>query len=178
MQTAGLSPTPQALKGSAAMRNWYGQGVHFICYPLTSSTISWAITQAEADEKASWGLYDEERREIAKKEFAALLEGWDPVVGELATTLTRLIKYGIYDRPGLSSSQLYSGRCVLIGDAAHPTSVHLGQGANLSLHAITTERSYSTQRALADVSTEKIVSNSAESFPTSLAAPARCRCPR
>ncbi|GJD00771.1 salicylate hydroxylase [Colletotrichum higginsianum] len=134
-QTAGVSPTPDAFRGRPGARNWYGELSHVICYDMTHDKTSWALTlPGEAVEEASWGLFGDEQRAAAKKAISAALEakGWDPVVLGLVNSAERLIKYGIYDRPELSPEQWYSGRCVMIGDAVHPTSVHLGQGANQS----------------------------------------------
>lgn len=44
------------------------------------------------------------------------------------------MKYGLYDRPELES--WFKGRIVLLGDAAHPTSPHLAQGANQAFEDI------------------------------------------
>ena len=43
-------------------------------------------------------------------------------------------QFGLYDRPALTSWS--KGRIVLLGDAAHPTSPHLGQGANQAFEDI------------------------------------------
>lgn len=44
------------------------------------------------------------------------------------------MQYGLYDRPTLPL--WHKGRVVLLGDAAHPTSPHLGQGANQAFEDI------------------------------------------
>ncbi|TDZ16656.1 3-hydroxybenzoate 6-hydroxylase 1 [Colletotrichum orbiculare MAFF 240422] len=132
-QTAGISPTPDAFRHKPGVRNWYGEFCHVINYQITHGTTSWGITLPDSEaEEASWGLFDDERRAVEKERIGAMLEAkeWDPVVIEMVNSAERLIKYGIFDRPELSPDQWYSGRCVMVGDAVHPTSVHLGQGAN------------------------------------------------
>ncbi|KAK2596715.1 hypothetical protein QQS21_006230 [Conoideocrella luteorostrata] len=134
-QTAGFSPTPKAFLDHPTVRNWYGELSHVICYPLSHSHVAWALTLPDdVGSEASWGLFDAQRMASTKDNLKMRLDahGWDPTVQELVTSAERLIKYGIFDRPGLSADQWFSGRCVLLGDAAHPSSVHLGQGANQS----------------------------------------------
>ncbi|KAK1977244.1 hypothetical protein LZ30DRAFT_692296 [Colletotrichum cereale] len=132
-QTAGISPTPEAFRNSPGARNWYGELSHVICYPITHDRTSWALTlPGDTEEEAAWGLFNDERRAAEKVKMLEMLQakGWDPVVLGMVNSAERLIKYGIYDRPELEPGQWYSGRCVMVGDAVHPTSVHLGQGAN------------------------------------------------
>ncbi|KAK1961302.1 FAD/NAD(P)-binding domain-containing protein [Colletotrichum sublineola] len=132
-QVSGISPTPEAFRNSPAARNWYGELSHVICYPIAHSRTSWALTLPGNDEEeAAWGLFSDEKRAAEKEKMTGILQakGWDPVVLGMVNSAERLIKYGIYDRPELQPEQWYSGRCVMVGDAVHPTSVHLGQGAN------------------------------------------------
>lgn len=84
------------------------------------------------EEEAAWGLFSGEKRAAEKENMDKMLQAknWDPVVLEMVKSAERLIKYGLYDRPELEAEQWYSARCVMVGDAVHPTSVHLGQGAN------------------------------------------------
>jgi salicylate hydroxylase len=133
-KTAGISKAPEALQSSAAMRNWYADGIHMIAYPVSGTQISWAITQREAKETAeTWRPYRQEELPHQKAQLSELLDGWDPAVGEMIGAAERIIKFGLFDRTELHSSQWYSKRSVLVGDAAHPTSPHLGQGANQAL---------------------------------------------
>ncbi|KAK1594580.1 uncharacterized protein LY79DRAFT_668550 [Colletotrichum navitas] len=132
-QISGISPTPEAFSNNPAARNWYGELSHVVCYPITHCKTSWGLTLPDnPEEEAAWGLFSDERRAAEKEKMVGMLQakGWDPVVLQLVNSAERLIKYGIYDRPELEPKQWYSGRCVMVGDAVHPTSVHLGQGAN------------------------------------------------
>ncbi|KAF4850352.1 3-hydroxybenzoate 6-hydroxylase 1 [Colletotrichum siamense] len=132
-QTAGISLTPEAFRKTPGARNWYGELSHIISYPITHDKTSWGLTlPGNTEEEAAWGLFGDEKRAAEKEKMAEMLQAknWDPVVLGMVASAERLIKYGIYDRPELEPEQWYSGRCVMVGDAVHPTSVHLGQGAN------------------------------------------------
>lgn len=135
-QTAGMSPTPLSLKSPHTMLNIYGPGAHFISYPVSSTTTSWAITQRNVNAAhETWKLFSPSELNANRSQLLDAFKDWCSPVPELIGQAERIIKYGLYDRPQLASNQWYSkgGRCVLIGDAAHPTSPHLGQGANQAL---------------------------------------------
>lgn len=116
------------------MRNWYGVGAHVISYPVSPTHLSWAVTLLETkEEEETWRLYRPDEIESQTHKLSDVLDGWDPAVLEMVTSAERIIKFGIFDRKELMPGQWYSKRCVLVGDAAHPTSPHLGQGANQAL---------------------------------------------
>ncbi|KAK5993822.1 3-hydroxybenzoate 6-hydroxylase-like protein [Cladobotryum mycophilum] len=133
VQMAGISKTPASLLDTPAMRNWYGQGNHVIAYPVSKTHISWAATMREAQEEETWRLYSPEEIKTQTAALATRLDGWEPVIRDMVLSAERIVKFGLFDREELRSDQWYSQRCVLIGDAAHPTSPHLGQGANQAL---------------------------------------------
>lgn len=135
-QTAGMSPTPSSLISRQTMLNIYGPDAHFICYPVSSTTTSWAITQRNLNAaQETWKMFSQSELRIYCSQLLDTFKDWCSPVPELIQQADRIIKYGLYDRPQLEPRQWSSmnGRCVLIGDAAHPTSPHLGQGANQAL---------------------------------------------
>lgn len=132
-QISGLSPMPKAFITSS-MRNWYGEGVHVIAYPLSPDQISWAVTVAETEEqKESWGLCDPAEMAQVKEDLTTRLVGFEESVISMVQSAERILKFGLFDRETLAARDWYSRRIVLCGDAAHPTSPHLGQGANQAL---------------------------------------------
>ncbi|KAF3069286.1 3-hydroxybenzoate 6-hydroxylase 1 [Trichoderma lentiforme] len=149
-QTAFLSEMPEALQDMAAMRNWYGDGVHVIAYPVGPKAMSWALTQRETQEREeTWRPFTADEMEAQRDALLKLLDGWDANIAQGAKSAERIIKFGLFDRDELEPEQWYSRRCVLVGDAAHPTSPHLGQGANQAM-----EDCYHLSTALPNLSTE------------------------
>ncbi|KAJ3005688.1 hypothetical protein NUW54_g4232 [Trametes sanguinea] len=128
--TGGLSETPEELRAPRIV-NWYDNGAHMIAYPVNDHLTSWAITTQEVESQETWRAMDEDaQQKIRDGPFSQ----WPYGAGKLVKSGTNIIKYGLYDRPELES--WHKGRTVLLGDAAHPTSPHLGQGANQAFEDI------------------------------------------
>lgn len=131
VRVGGVSPTPPALQGSLALVNNYGDGRHMIAYPVSEDRYSWAVTTRGPKAKEDWRTQNaEQQNEIRKGPLSA----WGFGAGDLVKTGQKIVKYGLYDRPELES--WFKGRIVLLGDAAHPTSPHLAQGANQAFEDI------------------------------------------
>ncbi|EIW83288.1 FAD/NAD(P)-binding domain-containing protein [Coniophora puteana RWD-64-598 SS2] len=134
VQTGGLTPSKFAFEKDA-MLDMYHEGKHMVSYSYNDHMNAWAITSCEEEHKEDWRAQDDHIANAVKDPNSRLSQ-WGPAskANDLVTNAQKIIKYGLYDRPELKT--WYKGRIVLLGDAAHPTSPHLGQGANQSFEDV------------------------------------------
>ena len=107
-----------------------------VLYPVSPDTTSWAISRRSSiEKKETWRKADPSELAAQKAQLLEEFKEWNNTPAlDLISGAERLITYGLFDRPSLEPEHWYSGRCILIGDAAHPTSPHLGQGANQAMY--------------------------------------------
>lgn len=123
----GVVPAASVSWPAGAMRNWLGEGKHFLVYPLRGGALLNYVgfVPTDARMKESWSSPGDPR-ELAR-EFA----GWDPMVGAIIAQVDTTFRWGLYDREPLP--RWTNGRLTLLGDAAHPMLPHVGQGANQAI---------------------------------------------
>jgi 2-polyprenyl-6-methoxyphenol hydroxylase-like FAD-dependent oxidoreductase len=107
-------------------RELFGDGRRTAYYDLgNGQTYWWASAPLPAEVAIPAG----ERRAFLERAFA----GWAFGVAELfaRTPEERILQNGSYDRR--PARRWHRGACVLLGDAAHPTTPNLGQGACMAI---------------------------------------------
>ncbi len=113
--------TPEGL-----FRVIWGPGARFLFYHVAAGRIYWeGIYATEAGGSDPPG--QRQRAVVAK--FA----GWHPPVQEIlaATEEAAIMRGDVYDRP--PTKHWGAGRVTLLGDAAHPMTNAVGQGANMTI---------------------------------------------
>ncbi len=117
----GVAPVTASAKTFSAGETW-GKGQRFGLVPLNQQRVYWFATanrpEKEADDPAN-----------RQAELKWLFAGWHFPIGELIETTPAgsILRNDIYDLPPLKKWTV--GRVTLLGDAAHPMTPNLGQGA-------------------------------------------------
>jgi len=123
---AVVEPRGELLPWSRGFESW-GRGARFGCAHIGEGRIYWFAT-ANAPE----GGKDDPPRSSAgpKATLLRLFGDWHRPIGDLieATDEGAILRTDIYDREPLGESW-GEGRVTLLGDAAHPMTPNLGQGA-------------------------------------------------
>ena len=123
---AVVEPGKELLPWGAGFETW-GRGARFGCAHIGKGRIYWFAT-ANAPEGEKDGPPGS--LESAKATLLRLFAGWHRPVADLveATEEDAILRTDIYDREPLG--ELWGeGRVTLLGDAAHPMTPNLGQGA-------------------------------------------------
>lgn len=124
-----------SLEGAVSLTEISGAGMRFGIAPIDASRVYWFLTYlAPADHT----LPVETRKAVLLEKY----QGWPDGVEALlqATPADQMFCSPLYDRPALPAWQ--RGRVVLLGDAAHPTTPNMGQGACMAIEdaAVLTRR--------------------------------------
>lgn len=115
--SAWRSVVPARLPPSQAGEYW-GDGKRFGLLPLAEGHVYWFTVRTQPE-----GV------KIFKQDLLHLFHGWSPPTESLIATALEeaILQNDIYDRPVLKAWG--RGRVTLLGDAAHPKTSNLGQGA-------------------------------------------------
>ncbi len=106
----------------------YGRGLVLFASPVDAEHVYWVASIAAPE-----GRWPGRGRADAHRDLLDALRGWHPdlVAPVAAADPAQLVLTDIHDRDPVRT--WHRGRAVLLGDAAHPMSYTLGQGANQAL---------------------------------------------
>jgi salicylate hydroxylase len=121
----GAAKIEEILSPDPAITQWLSPGVHFIHYYVSRGRyLNAALLRysPHADPSVESWLLEADRRE-----YLALLDGWDPRLVALARLADSVFCTGLYEREPLAD--WVRGPVCLLGDACHPMMPTQAQGA-------------------------------------------------
>lgn len=119
------SEFPDELKWNAASL-WAGPNCHLVHYPLRGGEQYNIVVTFHSREQEEWGVKDG-----SKEEVESYFQGIDPKARQLIELPKTWKRWATADREPVP--QWTFGRATLLGDAAHPTTQYMAQGACMAL---------------------------------------------
>jgi salicylate hydroxylase/6-hydroxynicotinate 3-monooxygenase len=111
---------------------WWGSDRHMVVYPVTAdcSEIYFVTSQPEA---AEWRTAESWSAQGDLEALRASFAGFHAEVQALLRAAPQVHKWALFDREPLPRWSLDEGRVVLLGDACHPMTPYMAQGAAAAL---------------------------------------------
>ena len=111
---------------------WWGADRHMVIYPVTSERdeIYFVTSQPE---KADWRTAESWSAKGDLDELRASFAGFHPEVQAVLNAASEVHKWALFEREPLPRWRLDGGRVVLLGDACHPMTPYMAQGAASAL---------------------------------------------
>jgi salicylate hydroxylase len=116
---------PENLRWNAASL-WAGPNCHLVHYPLRGGEQYNIVVTFHSREKEEWGVTDG-----SKEEVLSYFQGICPKARQLIELPKTWRRWATADREPIG--QWSFGRATLLGDAAHPTTQYMAQGACMAL---------------------------------------------
>ncbi|KIX97338.1 uncharacterized protein Z520_06790 [Fonsecaea multimorphosa CBS 102226] len=130
LSLSGIAPTPKSL-APQTVSAWMGESRLVVAFEVSRTHSGWTMILSTGSEKDTWRQVD--KLEETRAELLDAVDGWPDAVRDLLESTEFILRFGHFDRPTRAPEHWYHERCVLLGDAAHPSSPHRGQGANQGL---------------------------------------------